>query len=316
MTIESRLGKRNNDAKTKLSPQDFVQAINLVHHQICANGYDLSHTYIWEQGRQLWCSLLQSVLPIFDHRKKIRVLDFGCGTGFAAEQVIRFFGPARIEKMVIVEPSSEMLRKAREKLSQLSVQHESLENINGLKRGLFDIVCENSVIHHLPNPYEVVESLAKLVDLPGALILAHEPNNRFQNGFIGWLNRTARLLLKIPRTRGHAPKASSDRVKLNNELMKRGIIEVPVPAEDLGMIVDFYVPRPWHPERQHETLGFDYVQLLRILPHFSLRAMYTYQHLGKPITQLGNLTRFLDDTLRLLFPANGQELALVLEKRE
>lgn len=301
-------------AGTDLDPVGFVREVNRVHHDVAADEYENRHRNIHREDERVWRRLLRSAASVLGSRTPLQVLDFGAGTGFAAEQTLRFFGTERVAGVTIVEPSAAMRAKACQKLQAYGVQYASFPALDSLPKGQtgFNLVCENSVLHHVPDPWVCLRRLADLVCVSGVMVLAQEPNRRFGQSPLGALNRLGRKALHAGMRPAPAGMVSAERTQVLHALLEQGIIRREIPAADLGMLIDFWVPRPWHAERRGEALGFDKDEIVRALAGFALHAHVSYQHLGKPIPALNRVLRLLDKTLRAVFPAAGEELGLVL----
>ena len=102
------------------------------------------------------------------------VLDIGCGTGFLTLGVAKAVG--KKGKVVGIDISEEMMKKAKENLSKAGVPNIKLrvgdaENIP-LDDGSVDVVVGNMVLHHCPNPKSAVKEIARVLKPNGRIVLA------------------------------------------------------------------------------------------------------------------------------------------------
>jgi len=97
---------------------ELVLAVNNIYHSFEASQYDRRHPEIFTQLPQFWhkmALLAQSVGP----SQQWRVLDFGCGTGFEAQQILTHLGKHRIASLTCYDPSPEMMAECHRKITPL-----------------------------------------------------------------------------------------------------------------------------------------------------------------------------------------------------
>jgi ubiquinone/menaquinone biosynthesis C-methylase UbiE len=102
------------------------------------------------------------------------VLDIGCGTGFLLLGAAKSLG--KDGKVIGVDISEEMLKKAKENLSKAGVSNIEFkvgdaENIP-LEDNSVDTVVGNMVLHHCPNPESAIKEMARVLKSKGKLVLA------------------------------------------------------------------------------------------------------------------------------------------------
>ena len=109
-----------------------------------------------------------------------RILDFGCGTGFASEQILRHLPAEQIASLVCYDLSSAMIDRCREKIAPRFPAAQFTSDASSFESGEpFDLLLTNSLLHHLPDPQATLRQLTKRL-APGALWLAgHEPSSRY-----------------------------------------------------------------------------------------------------------------------------------------
>src|ERR1051325_9333690 len=132
----------------------LIQEINRIYHAVDADNYDSDLIEI----RQLWPALWAQMLEHLPQRKSWRVIDFGCGTGFAAEQVLRFLGN-KVTALMAYDPCERMLDKARKRLGADKRFIITSNESNLLCRAPYDLLITNSVLHHLPNAAKEIFAL-------------------------------------------------------------------------------------------------------------------------------------------------------------
>src|SRR5690348_14835994 len=102
----------------QISLTSLVEDVNKIYHSFDAKHYDREHPEIHQQLPAIWAEMIEQ-LP---ESSAWRVLDFGCGTGFEAEQVLKQLG-SKMEALVAYDPSPEMLAKCKERLRAFSRVH-------------------------------------------------------------------------------------------------------------------------------------------------------------------------------------------------
>jgi ubiquinone/menaquinone biosynthesis C-methylase UbiE len=104
-------------------------------------------------------------------KNNYRVLEIGTGTGIVALEIAGL-----VEKIVAVDYSSEMIRVAKEKLSQTEIDNVefrvSRASMIGCKDKEFDVIIASNVFHLIPNPESVLQEIERLLRDDGRLILA------------------------------------------------------------------------------------------------------------------------------------------------
>ncbi len=112
-----------------------------------------------------------------------RILDFGCGTGFEAEQLLTNVPHDRIASLVCYDPSPEMLERCRTRIAPIfpdAFFFDDLEVLRSSIQGaMFNLLTTNSLLHHLPDPTGDINSLLPLLTQDAYWIAGHEPSSRF-----------------------------------------------------------------------------------------------------------------------------------------
>ncbi len=150
-----------------------------------ARGQSLFNHYLYAQ----FCSILGGM-----DKDVIRVLDFGIGTGFASEVLLR--AARDLSKSVEIDGidvSADMVEHAKKKLGT----DVAIQLYNGIDlptfNNNFDFVIFCSVLHHLYDPGPVINQICPIISPGGAVYIAQEPNP-FINTIILSLRRLFKLM--------------------------------------------------------------------------------------------------------------------------
>src|SRR6185437_3466614 len=152
----------------------LVEEVNKIYHSFDAKHYDRDHPEIHQQLPAIWAEMIRQ-LP---EKTGWCVLDFGCGTGFEALQVLQKL-PGKIERLVTYDPSPEMLVQCKQRLRAFSNVSFQEQLDPALDHGPFDLLLTNSLLHHLPNLRETISSLLPALTSNAYWLAGHEPSSRF-----------------------------------------------------------------------------------------------------------------------------------------
>ncbi len=111
-------------------------------------------------------SHLRAMVGLLEH--DIVVGDLGCGTGSVSEWVAPF-----VDRVVAVDSSREMLRSARERLQQhrhVEIRQGALEKLP-IDNAELDVALMMLVLHHVPEPQDVLAEAARALRKGGRLLL-------------------------------------------------------------------------------------------------------------------------------------------------
>ena len=232
-----------------LDPQvplkSLVEEVNKIYHSFDASQYDREHPEIHRQLPPIWDEMIAR-LP---HANSWIVLDVGCGTGFEASQLLSKAGN-HVAKLIAYDPSREMIAicKTRlEKFPQVAFCAE-LEEVHSL--GPFNLLLTNSLLHHLPNIGETIESLLPDLTSDAVWLAGHEPSARFyRNNECLKLLKDYRLFHKRMKWLESGNYVAKLRMMLGNHPLrataqaayKRGLFSKLPSVTVIERIVDFHV---------------------------------------------------------------------------
>jgi len=138
-----------------------------------ADDYTFFETHATEAAHdaRAYVSRLKSVLTA---GQKIRLLDFGCGTGTFTSRLIHTAGwqPGSIE-LTLVEPADEARRAAVNRLTELSSEpiRESAQ-LPTVITEKYDVVLANHVFYYVPELLSILHQLVNVVAPSGVFMTA------------------------------------------------------------------------------------------------------------------------------------------------
>lgn len=293
----------------------LVEEINRIYHSFDAAKYDAEHVEI----RLLWPGLWAEMTAQLPKRDSWRALDFGCGTGFATEQVLKILGP-QLNSVVAFDPSREMTAKGKDRLAGNPKILFSNDLSIVKEHGPYNLLITNSVLHHLPDVEETLLRIRPLMSGDAAWLSGNEPSKRFYRNAEcihlfqeyaayrerrKWIQPSA-YVAKLKHTFGVDSLSETSRVAV-----QRGLFGVRPSAATISRIVDFHVH---HPEDDVDAgPGFDMSRMqLTFQPHWKLRWSKTYSYLG-PFSELQAPRKWRERALLLKekFPDDGANFCCV-----
>ena len=262
---------------------ELVGEINRIYHSFDSKNYDREHLEIDVLWPELWASMVQQ-LP---DRSRWRVLDFGCGTGFEAGQILQHLGPG-IDILAGYDPSPEMLAKAKDRFRGNNKVFFT-DDLPSLQHGApYNLLITNSVLHHLVDFAGAVSGLEPFLAGDAYWLSGNEPSARF------YKNTECVQLFKeyaahYERMKWFRPSAYIGKFKsmlganslalTAREAVKRGLFAM-LPSEPaVAGLVDFHVHQVEDDLRAER--GFDLAALeATFKPNWRLQWSKTYSYLG------------------------------------
>jgi SAM-dependent methyltransferase len=162
----------------QLPISELILAVNKLFHEFEAKDYDTIHPEIHQQLPPIWQDTINQAMDVAAG-SVWRILDFGCGTGFEAEQLIKNLPPGSIAELTCYDPSPEMLAYCRTKISPLLPQATFCDDLNSVSGNSYNLLVTNSLLHHLPDPISTINNLRSLLTPDAIWLAGHEPSSRF-----------------------------------------------------------------------------------------------------------------------------------------
>jgi SAM-dependent methyltransferase len=257
-----------------------------------------------------------------------RILDFGCGTGFASEQVLTNIPADAIACLTGYDPSPEMADRARKKLTGRiahSLFTSSWDEMESMAP--YNLLVTNSVMHHLPDGFGGVNQLVNLLAPDAFWIASHEPSRRYYAN-AQCQQQLAEFLAERRWRRFLSPAGYWRRIKHITGIQRnpwqetariahsRGLFLRQPPVAVIDRLIDVHVPEPGT-----HTLGiqgFDTAEISAALaPHWQLEWQTSYNFIGS--FYVGNLplkwARVYRD-LEARYPDDGANFSTIWRRME
>ena len=107
------------------------------------------------------------------NKKKLKILDLGCGTGENTVAFSQYFFKSKIIGVDASKASIKLANKLKNflNLKNLDFKIKNIQNENLNKLGKFNFIICAGVLHHLSNPKKELIKITKILDKKGILIL-------------------------------------------------------------------------------------------------------------------------------------------------
>jgi 2-polyprenyl-3-methyl-5-hydroxy-6-metoxy-1,4-benzoquinol methylase len=305
-----------------LDAREFHRTVNLVFHGFESEVYDSIHIDMKRSLPRVFNALAQDWLSTGTVPQGLRVLDIGCGTGLSSELLMRTCLAARIEHIDMLDTSSEMLGKCDSRQSLKPVSRSLiLGTLDQLTPGAsYDLILTCSVLHHIPDLAEFLDSVARFQWPGGAFMHVQDPNgdylhdhelairnqrleNRLSRRARPWTKRLRpkRILDKVRRQiTGRWEKSYIERI--NDELLSRGVITEPLSEIELWQITDLHV---------FDGKGVSIKDMRGLLSSYQLVSARSYSFFGEMFSDLPRGLRAEEMRLFSQQAPNGQHVGAI-----
>lgn len=239
------------------SVQQFQEIVNVVFHDMEAEVYDEIHQDMWLSLPRQFELLTSDALP-FASGNELRMLDIGSGTGLSTKLFLRTELGRRVRHLHLLDTSARMF----DQLDKAPIAIHTSRTLGVLDDvpfdGMFDIIVACSVLHHIPDLKSFAMQVRRLQRDGGLFIHLQDPNADFQPDSERWNRREiyeryrrSRINRNLKRSmvrvkerlsrylRGHSKRSYLHRV--NDELMRRGIVSKPMDPTDIWRVTDIHI---------------------------------------------------------------------------
>lgn len=323
--------------RMKLNKQEFVRKVNEIYHDVEGEIYLQKHPEIFVDEVNRWKKIAKKY---FIKNFPITILDIGSGTGFVPLVIAPFL--KKDDMIICSDLSSVMLDVCRREIAKRQFKCKfrfvkSKGNTVRIVENIVDFITINSVLHHILNVGEFFSQIGDIISEEGILVIAHEPNKAFYNNRFLWNNyillrqsmnvknmaisilKKIGLLSFVKILLGHKSTITNSSFKnnidivdrVNNRLLKQGLIKAPLTKSEIGSIIDIHSPTAgaFYKER-----CFNFNKLLKEnLNNFKIVKFETYNHCCK-MTSKNLITKIYANFLKVIFPKKGATFLAVLKK--
>jgi SAM-dependent methyltransferase len=301
---------------------EFHEAVNLVFHAFESKSYDEIHQDMWNSLPQQFDLLVDDCAHLFPARRsKLTVLDIGCGTGLSSEMLLRSHWGELVGQLDLLDTSPEMQRVCAARESIHGVPHRLIQ---GMLHDLpplptYDLILASSLLHHIPDLQDFTRQVAARQKTGGIFVHLQDPNG----DYLADLERLrrcedfqcrtrgsvlTRLLRRLhpARIRARLRREPSYLDSVNTELLRRGLIAVPMTEMEIWSVTDIHV---------HNGRGISIRELERMLPGYDLIGTRSYGFFGELLAALPPYYQSLERDLIERRTPNGSHIAAAWIRR-
>lgn len=147
-----------------------ISKINARYHDIISSFYDTYQEQNHPKVVALYKDFFQEIFFYLNkvNSSKLHILDIGCGTGYLEQ----FLKPEK-NSIVGIDVSAKLLTYAKKKYPRVAYK---LKDAYDLDNGSYDLIVENSVLHHIKDYEKVLDKMVSLLKPRGCIFLGCEPN--------------------------------------------------------------------------------------------------------------------------------------------
>ena len=301
--------------------EQLVIELNNIYHHYEAKIYDGRHPEIFTQIGQIWQEMFDQIQTEHEN-DSIKVLNYGCGTGFELSQFIKNFKHEDVKSIYCFDPSVEMLQEC-----ELSNKDYNWKNkitfiadpAQAFQGGPYDLILTNSVMHHIYNYDAVVQSFHDNLSPSGFWLSGHEPSSRFYKNEHCWKffqsfekRRRWQRFLSVKKL---FKKLCANPAKLTaRHAFDEGLFRRKPTASIVSQLVDCWVAH--NPEEAAAGRGFDFKEQqfarngrLKLIKH------WTYSYLG-PFAQVTASQRWQAKcgNLATIYPDDGANFCTIWQR--
>jgi len=307
-----------------LSSEDFQKRVNVVFHDHEADHYDKMHSDMKNSLQEQVDLLVKDLLEYkLFFRRKLRVLDIGCGTGLSSEFLINSKLEPLIDHLTLMDTSEKMLEHAKKKAETWGKDFQ-IVNLNlPFIEEKYDFVLICSVLHHIPDLSTFLLEVNKVLNRKGILMHLQDPNadhlhnNDFRKRVEDFKQQNFQKPSKkkisnlIPKqVRGSINRLLGRKNyidRINDQLIREGIIKKRMSADELWSVTDIHVPS--HNSATNKGISFSFLE--KCLQGFLLVNQRSYGFFGKLKSDLDPKYSEIEEKLIAENRLDGRNLACV-----
>jgi 2-polyprenyl-3-methyl-5-hydroxy-6-metoxy-1,4-benzoquinol methylase len=307
--------------------QEFISTTSNIYHKYESSIYDARHLSI-QLAIPSWKNAINELKTQFANVDAVNVLDFGCGTGFATEQILNSTFKAKCGHLTCYDLSPDMVNECRTKFGK-EENISFLSNQEGLQslideKGKFDIIMCNAVMHHILEIEVIFPIFLNLLNPNGIILIGHEPNNRFyQNKTLTGVTKTYRLIKKIDKKIKRKLKVLSQPdpdkdmcTRTYAELLRLKLIEESFPMLMIPKLIDIHVPIGSFQNQPWGEMGFSSAFFEKASSNkLQLFKQFSYNHIKDENAYGRKFWRFVSKMLAKIYPKDGSDAIFMLKQK-
>ncbi len=312
--------------KLKSSTEEFISIVSNIYHDFESATYDEKHLSI-KKGEKYWRLASDFLFENFKNKTDLVYLDFGCGTGFASEQISNNKNLENIiSKIYCYDLSESMINQCKKKFLD-NQKFNFYSNKNGYQELLkenkkFDLITCNALLHHILEPDLLVKEFSDLLNKDGILIIGHEPNKEFyKSTTLQFVTQTYRLykngLNKLKKIFvQNKLNLEPDLINLTyNELLKQDLIKENFPKNIIPKLVDIHVPMGNLKKQPWGELGFDMDYIIKNSNKtLFLINQISYNHIKDQNAYNSIFWTGISNFFEYFYPKKGADTILIFKK--
>jgi ubiquinone/menaquinone biosynthesis C-methylase UbiE len=316
---------------SKLTKEEFHNAVNTVFHDVESKYYDALHHGMDSSLQEQFDLLADDIVKTIPNvPSQCILLDVGCGTGMSTDKLLKSSLGKCIAKIYLLDTSKGMLEQCKLKAAKWGIPFELIQgDIFSLTELKFDIILTCSVLHHIPNLNDFLDKIKNLQHANGFFIHLHDPNGDsvFADNFLNRKNelrnykrkqnikhKLVRLIIKKLKTKikkisGLGKKDYIDEV--NERLLANGVVKTPLTDLEIWSITDLHVENI----ANHFGEGISFEYLEKQLAGYVCVSHRSYAFFGDLKMLLPELFRTREENMIREHNLDGRELAAAWQLR-
>jgi 2-polyprenyl-3-methyl-5-hydroxy-6-metoxy-1,4-benzoquinol methylase len=328
MSHKEKIAAFLKEQNINIPVQEFISITSNIYHKYESSSYDAKHLSI-QLAVPSWKMVVKELNDRFLNVRTANVLDFGCGTGFATEQLLNSTFKEKCNHLTCYDLSPDMVKECQTKLGT-EINISFLSNQEGLQllideKGKFDLIMCNAVMHHILEIEEIFTILLSLLSPNGIILIGHDPNNRF------YQNRLLTFFTNFFRVHKRINKGIKRKLKLEEkplpgkdlslltykELLRLKLINESFDIKMIPKLIDIHVPissftnQPWgemgFSSKFFEQASSDKLQLFK---------QFSYNHIKDEHAYQSKFWRFVSILLAKIYPKDGSDAIFLLKHKK
>jgi 2-polyprenyl-3-methyl-5-hydroxy-6-metoxy-1,4-benzoquinol methylase len=308
----------------RCTPEEFHEAVNITFHNFEAEVYDQEHSDMWESLPREFNRLAGDCAEVLKNHSELYLLDIGCGTGLAADCMLKTALGSKIKKIDLLDTSRTMLKQVAERARGWNVPFTINEGlVDTLPKGKkYSLIVTCSLLHHVPDLPGFLRTIRSLQSDGGIYIHLQDPNGDYLND-PEYLQRVARAESRklLPESISRfSPKRVIGRIyrelvgkqrdsycdKTNRALLETGIIRTPLSVAEIYSITDIHVA---------DGAGVSIQKMMSWMPDYDLISERSYAFFGKLWSDLSPQLKKLEEDLAEKKALNGMHVGAAWKLR-